>query len=897
MLDDLGGLLELARSRRPAARARRGRRRGTAGRTPTHVVAGRAVSSTSRSATSVAGHELALFVEAADLHQVEHHPPREVVVADARAPGLGDDREQLAVAVPASPACRRRVPSAPAAACRRRPARRRGRSRISIARRAWWIASRWRARRICVAAARRHATAASNGRPAASRWNARRSGGGTVRGHRVGDDLVQGHPIGVQQRLVGRLGDECAGEALAPAVAAQHAGADHRGDAARPSARARRSRSRRHRTPARARPGAGPGRAPGRGGRGPPSTSRTGGSARYRRAVGIEHGLGQRLHVQRDPARPVGDLVEGVEPQTPTTGDGRPPSGATPPGRADRARSGRRRRPRSRSAPATRVVTTNEARGEALGEGVEEVERRRIGGCRRPPPRAPARRAPAPPRAATMPRCSARRRREQLGHHRAQRVQRRGAGGDGRSTATRRPDRAGRRSLHDGRLADPGRPADDDRHELRRRPGSQRGQLLACGGAADEAVGGRHGRRSRRRRPARTTPSRPAVVMTVATATAVAAPRRPLRRGDDAQSGRRSQRFTGDAAEVTAPSALDDDDAGVDADPHGQLLVGQLADRQGREHGPLDRPLGGGNPKHADSSSPDVAEHEPAALDEPGPGGAAEPGRDRQLHLRVDAVDGRHGEGHRDHADAPPLALAARAVPGVAADSSWRRIRPSSSRSAARARGRAPHRAGGAARGTSAGRRPDDRRGTAPSSAGRRTPRAAGWPRRPAAARPARRAVAGAPAARTAPAGRPAAGRRVGPPPASGRGTRAGRRRRRPATVRGRRARWRRRRRRQRWPRPPGRPPRSRRRPRPPAPGRGGSRRPRCGWRRPARRAPGAAASRRPGSSCGAALAARPATARRSARRSRRSRPAAPPADRARGAASDRRERPGRPRT
>ena len=255
--------------RSPAARARRGRRRGTAGRTPTR--------SSSLGRGRVVGEprgdlgrpdELAPLVEGADLHDVEHEPPspgRRAPTPARRASATTSSSSSLPWLIACSPMARlvrarRRVsPPSGSRRGRRGSARPVGRG---------GSASRWRARRIGVGAG-----------PAPRDGGVERAAGGLeverqpLRRRAVAPVIASATVAcravrsALQQRLVGRLGDQLAGEPVAAVVEAQHAGIDHRRD--------RRGRRRRasppsdevdlalRRTTARGRPAAGPARAPG----------------------------------------------------------------------------------------------------------------------------------------------------------------------------------------------------------------------------------------------------------------------------------------------------------------------------------------------------------------------------------------------------------------------------------------------------------------------------------------------------------------------------------------------------------------------------------------------------------------------------------------------------------
>ena len=486
-----------------------------------------------------------------------------------------------------------------------------------------------------------------------------------------------------------------------------------------------------------------------------------------------------------------------------------------------------------------------------IGEGVEEVERRRVGAVdvldhEHRTVAAIARRARRGWRG-----CPARRRHEQLGHHRAQRVQRRGAVASVAVQPHGVADRASATKCSTTcRLADPGRPADGHRHELRRPP--EQPATPAPSNAASRAT--RPGRvraaraQSTAGATATNTSSRPAVVIdrrrrrppSPAPRTTSPTPARM------AQSDRRPQRFAGDGADLAGVVGLDDDDAGVDADPHGHLLVGQLADRQR----PPARPARPTARRSGTRSTPTARRRiapstSAAALDEPGPGGAPGRRRDGQLDLGVErrrqpvTVSATETTLTRRRWRSPPRRRAGRRRRQLVAQDPALQL----------AEGRTGLEAELVAE--PAAQRAERAQGVGLAAgevlrrhqlAGERLVQRVGLDRL-LAARPARRAGGGAPPARTAPAGRPADGRRAGRRPAPGRGTRAGRRRRRRATVRG----------------------RSRRMAAAPSssavaaaswtpasngvgvdgqqrPDRGGSRRPRCGWRR--RRSPSARRSR-----------------------------------------------------
>ena len=371
------------------------------------------------------------------------------------------------------------------------------------ARRAWWIASRWRARRTASALARRQATAASNGRPAASRCDASRSGGAPRLDIAAATVEWQRGTIGVQQGLVGRLGDQLAGEPVAAVLVAQHAGAHHRLDVAgRPADVAaehevdlggveRRARARR---------GAGRRCAPVRAGRAPTSTSRTATSARRSADPSSAASTASRddLDVQRHTAGPVGDLVERLEAQPPGPGERRGDLRATRRGRADRGRSGRSTSPPSSTGSGARVVSTTRPLARWSGRA---SRRSSVDGSAASTSSTTSSGSPPPQR-----RCRAASTARVVGSSPPSNS----SGSTGRSgcngvrvvaAVAAQPHGVGaaipREPLDERRLADARRSADDDRHELRRRPR-----------APASASSSRRGRRDRRdpRPPARRDP-------------------------------------------------------------------------------------------------------------------------------------------------------------------------------------------------------------------------------------------------------------------------------------------------------------------------------------------------------------------------------------------------------
>ena len=220
-----------------------------------------------------------------------------------------------------------------------------------------------------------------------------------------------------------------------------------------------------------------------------------------------------------------------------------------------------------------------------------------------------------------------------------------------------------------------------------------------------------------------------------------------------------------------------------------ELLVGQVADRQRRQHGPLGRALGGREPearrqlvaRRRRARAPPRSTRRARAARRAGAAIASSTSGSTPLPV------GNQAERDGDHADPAALALAGRrASPASVADSSWRRMRPSSSRNGgtrleaellAEPPAQRPERLQGVGLATDEVLRRHQ-------LTGERLVQRVGLDRLLQLGQHLVR-DAGARRARTAPAGRPAGGRRAGRRPAAGRGSRAGRRRRRPASDRG----------------------------------------------------------------------------------------------------------------